>query len=189
MTFEAIIDALPLIAAAVSATVAAYVLLWDRRRRARRRTRDLNAVARAYEAHCAALTKILKDDELSEEIKDSLAAYSEAITRREVASAIVPTIVSGDLFRANLQANPFADELEHLRATRPEILVQIGVLVQTGTLIMFLRWPETSVQFQQLMAEMFSDGRREYELAARVSGIFKNMRNGVAASVPVGNPI
>ncbi len=185
MMMESISDSIALIAAAISVAIAVYVVVWEKRRRFRRRTRDLRAVGMAYEAHCSALEAVLNDPALSDALKDSLVSFSEAVAQRKIASAVSRSLINGELFQKGNEPFSFSAELDSIRRTRPDLSEKIAVLIHTGTLIMFLRWPETSVLFQQFMAEMASDTRKDFAVASKVTGFLSKLSAGPIGIKPL----
>lgn len=180
-----IMAAWPAFATVFFATTAVAAVILLQRNRSRQRTSDLNAAASALQAHYEALEQFLSDPAAPKGLKDLLTSFSEALSDREVARKVATAFRDGELFSRPPEAVSWKGDLDRLKRTRPDLVDMGARVIGTGIVVMFLRWPETSAIFQQMMAELASDSRREFVIARTVAKRSANDRsNGNGPLLP-----
>jgi hypothetical protein len=147
------------------------------RERLQKRTRELNATAAALKAHYEALNAIVDDPALPIEALETLNAFTNRLTSKQFCETFA------DRFMVARPASygplpSWLGQLESLIKTRPDLIANYHKAISSGLVALFLRRPSTAQKFEQLMADMAADGRREYAIADRITKMKQLGRDG-----------
>lgn len=143
----------------------------------KRRANELMATKAALEAHYEALNAVVDDPALPVGALEMLVKFAEIVSSREGCEAFSEVLLSPSSAKRGKPPTWFA-ELEALRTSRPDVIENVNKAMTTGLVALFLRWPSTAPKFEQVVAELASDSKRQAMLADRVSKIKKSTRNG-----------
>jgi hypothetical protein len=134
----------------------------------RKRTRELRATAAALTAHYDAVNVIVDDPALPLEALETLAIFTENITSKEFCEGLAGRLVFSE--NRKYESPPaWFEKMESLKSSRPDVVQNFHKAISTGLVSLFLRWPTTAQMFEQLMADLAADGRREYVIADRLT--------------------
>lgn len=156
------------LATIVSSATAVVVALAFYRHRARRRTRELLAAADALRAHYTAVSVLADDPALPIDALEMITEFTESIANQEFCEQFADVLLKAKGSKRGRAPKWYA-EMEALRATRPDLVENFHRAIASGLVGLFLRWPENAPKFEQMVAEVAADGRREAILAQRVS--------------------
>ena len=151
--------------------VSAVLTIQWLRVRARRRTNELQTTAAALTAHYDAVEQIIDDPALPLEALEFLSVFSEVVSDREVCGEFTDSILRAPSERVRGAVPVWAEEIEKVGRTRPDIEENFHKAVASGIVALFLRWPGNSWKFQMMIQQIAADRRKEALIAEQVAKI------------------
>jgi hypothetical protein len=158
--------------------VSGIVAIQWMRSRARRRTNELKTAAAALTAHYDALEKLVDDPALPDSALEFLGVFAEVISDNETCDNLAEGVFQVPLEQIKNSTPKWADEIEKIGKTRPDIEENFQKAVASGIIAMFLRWPGNSWKLQMMVQEIAADRRKEAALAERVAQIKERAHRG-----------
>lgn len=148
---------------------AALVVHWLRIR-ARRRTSELKTTAAALTAYYDAMEKIADDPALPTSALEFLDVFAEVVSDRGACNRFTSGILQHGAARdkAGKTTPEWANEIEEVGKSRPDIEENFHAAVASGIIALFLRWPGNSWKFHSIMQLIAADRREEVLLAERI---------------------
>lgn len=150
--------------------VSACLIVQWLRVRARRRTYDLKTTAAALTAYYDAMEKIADDPALPTSALEFLDVFAEVISDRDACNGFTSGILQhgSAIDKVKKAAPDWANEIEEIGRTRPDIEENFHAAVASGIVALFLRWPGNSWKFHSIMQLIAADRRKEALLAERI---------------------
>jgi hypothetical protein len=162
--------------------VSAVLVIQWLRVRARRRTHELQTTAAALTAHYDAVEQIIDDPALPLPALEFLSVFSEVVADREACGEFTDSVLRVPLDRIRGSIPKWAEEIEKIGRTRPDLEENFHKAVASGIVALFLRWPGNSWKFQMMIQQIAADRRKEALIAEQVAKIreraHKNNGNG-----------
>lgn len=154
-------------------------------RNAKRRTEDLEEVAKAMQDHYEALQKLLESDDLSERLKSALYKMHKVTMNREAAPHVVHKLMVLDDADSRDFDRELDQELHKLSKKSADLFDAVRVVTKSGIFVALLRWPDTANKAREIMMSVTLDGKKESLATRSMLAVNANLENN-DRSVPGG---
>lgn len=166
--------------AAIVAIASTYMLVQAKKQRVR--ASELRLVRTALTEHFAAVGRLTDDPAVPDRLKLLLLTFSEAISNREVSKRFTEELASGSFkltqSKDEYNHNPFIEDMERIRNTRQDLVLDMDKAIKSGLISIVFRWPESASIFNQVASQTL-DTKKEIAAFAKISQFAaKIMSNG-----------
>ncbi|WP_139975815.1 hypothetical protein [Ochrobactrum sp. CGA5] len=166
------VDATLVIVSIASATAGAAMALHLASLKAKRRAFDLRTANKAMRTYYTLMEEIVDDPALPLEAAEFLAFFSEVLPDKTGCAHITSSVAHSRRNPAKgngsrEKAKNMFDTIEELGEHRPDLRDKFHRAVASGIVAIFHRWPGNSWKFSQVMQEIASDPRKEFQLVYR----------------------
>ncbi|MFC0411002.1 hypothetical protein [Roseomonas elaeocarpi] len=141
------------------------------RRSAERRTRDLRDAAAYLQDHYTALEMVLRNNQVSSEIKNFVVELSDMLEEERLAKELLIHWSTDPETSPRPGSNGmFVEQLLNLAVEDPAAYADVMQCVSAGLLGATLRWPETAPYFQAVAARLATQPRADVAVVRLVAG-------------------
>jgi hypothetical protein len=133
-----------------------------------RRTTQLRVAAKALGAHYDALEKFTSDPAVSDNLRQFVLDFSDAVTDEGVARVIAQRICSDDPPPTpSAAAAEITSEVDELRRTRRDLIPLFDAIIGNGITAMFHQWDSTAAMVETALQKFTANPGREIVVAAK----------------------
>lgn len=141
-----------------------------RMRRLQQRIEHQRHSQELFAAHFHGMKSIMRDNNISDDLKKYLLVFSEAISDKEFADYIMTDICNGGFNKKRYKPSEFkfSEEFKMLAAKHPNTRKEIEHVINSGIYGLFLKWPETAKAFEMLTTTMSISDNSEVRIVKSV---------------------
>jgi len=162
-------DSSLVIAAIAGVTTAAAVSLHFLSLKAQRRAFELRAANKAMRAYYALLEEIVDDPALPNDAAEFLSVFAEILADKKTCFHFTTRVFLSKGNGSKEAGNRLFKEIEALGASRPDLRDKFHRAIANGIIAIFHRWPGNSWKYTQIMQEVASDPKKEFQLVTKLA--------------------
>ena len=168
-------DLLPILVAAFMVAII-WFLRTQNARKSATRLQQLRVASECLDKHATALAQILDDPHAPIDLKRLAISVSDAMGDRIVAQKIAAWVSTRPIDQPLDTEDTRAIDamLAPLRSSRPDLIEAFSMTVVTAVASASLRWPESTILFEQVFPRLMTTPRRDVAIAATAASLRSN---------------